>query len=72
MISEKQKQVLSAINNFIISNKYSPSVRDLALILNLKSTSTVQGHLNRLQEKGYITKNDLMPRTLHILKYPEE
>ena len=72
MITEKQKQVLNAINIFIINNKYSPSVRDLALILNLKSTSTVQGYLDRLQEKGYITKNEAMPRTLHILKYPEE
>ena len=42
MITKKQKLVLIAISDFIINNKYSPSVRELALILNLKSTSTVQ------------------------------
>ena len=72
MITKKQKEVLRVINNFIVNNKYSPSVRDLALALNLSSTSTVQSHLDRLQEKGYITKNKAMPRTLHILKFPED
>lgn len=71
MITKKQKQVLMAISDFIISNKYSPSVRELALILNLKSTSTVQQHLDKLQTKGYIEKNENMPRTLHILNQEE-
>ena len=72
MITKKQKQVLKAINDFIICNKYSPSVSELALVLNLKSTSTVQGYLTKLQSMGYIAKNENMARTLHILKYPEE
>lgn len=72
MITNKQKEVLKAINDFIISNKYSPSVRELASILNLKSTSTVQRYLNKLQAKGYIEKNEHMPRTLHILNYQED
>jgi len=72
MITIKQKEVLKAISNFIVINKYSPSVRDLALILNLKSTSTVQGHLDRLQAAGYITKGEAMPRTLRVLRNSEE
>ena len=72
MITNKQKQVLKAINDFIISNKYSPTVRELARILNLKSTSSVQRYLDKLQAKGYIEKNENMSRTLHILNYQEE
>jgi repressor LexA len=72
MVTKKQKEVLQVINGFIINNKYSPSVRDLALLLNLKSTSTVQGYLDRLQAEGYIARNEAMPRTLHILKNPED
>ena len=72
MITKKQKQVLKAINDFIIDNKYSPSVRELASILNLKSSSSVQRYLVKLQEKGYIERNEKMSRTLHILKYQED
>lgn len=72
MITTKQKHVLKAINDFIINNKYSPSVRELASVLNIKATATIQGYLNRLQAKGYIEKNDNMPRTLHILNYQED
>ena len=67
MITEKQEQVLRAISNFIIKNKYSPTVRELALMLNLKSTSTVQGYLDRLQTKGYIARDKSKVRTIHIL-----
>ena len=70
-ITKKQKQVLKAINDFIINKKYSPSIRELGAILNLKSTSTVQVHLNRLQAKGYIEKTDNKSRTLHVLNYKE-
>jgi repressor LexA len=71
MITKKQKQVLKAINDFIVNNNYSPSVRELATALNLKSTSTMQGYLDRLQANGYIERNKNMPRTLHVLKYQE-
>ena len=72
MITKKQKQVLKAINDFIVNNNYSPSVRELSSALNLKSTSTIQGHLDRLQANGYIERNKNMPRTLHILKFQED
>jgi len=72
MITTKQKHVLKAINDFIICNKYSPSVRELASVLNLKSTSTVQRCLDRLQAEGYIEKTINMSRTIHILKNYQE
>ena len=72
MITKRQKQVLKAINDFITNNNYSPSVRELATALNLKSTSTMQGYLDRLQANGYIEKNKNMPRTLRILNYQED
>jgi SOS-response transcriptional repressor LexA len=72
MITKRQKQVLKAINDFIVNNNYSPSVRELASVLSLKSTSTMQGHLDRLQANGYIEKNKNMPRTLRILNYQED
>ena len=72
MITTKQKEVLHVINNFIADNKYSPSVRELVLLFKLKSTSTVQGYLNRLQTEGYITRNETMSRTLRVLKKPED
>lgn len=60
--------VLNAIGGFIAKHNYSPAVRELTGILNVKSTSTIQWYLNRLKEKGYIHSNSVSPRTNTILR----
>ena len=43
---------------------HAPSVRDICLALGLKSTSTVQGHIDRMVRDGLLAKRDGHPRTL--------
>ena len=43
---------------------YAPSVRDICLAMGLKSTSTVQGHIDRMVRDGLLVKWDGHSRTL--------
>ncbi len=47
-------------------NGYAPSVRDIQNALSIKSTATVHSYLNRLEEKGYIQKEQGKSRTLRV------
>lgn len=48
--------VLIALNSHIEAVGYSPTVRELALSLGVKSHSSVQFQLDVLEEQGYIAR----------------
>ncbi|MEM1506298.1 hypothetical protein RG959_23240 [Domibacillus sp. 8LH] len=50
------------------TNHYLSSVREIGEGVNLKSTSTVQGHLYSLRIKGYLTWQEGKPRTLQVVR----
>ena len=64
MLNIKQKQILEFINTSIENEGFSPSVREICLAVNLKSTSTVQYHLNKLIDLGYINKANNKSRSI--------
>lgn len=68
MLTERQSQVLDAIVEYIKENGYSPSVREIGERVGLKSSSTVHGHLKKIEEKGYIERKESSPRALRIIK----
>lgn len=47
---------------------YPPSVREIGEAVGLKSTSTVHGHLKRLENKGLIHRDAMKPRAIDIRK----
>lgn len=49
-------------------NKYSPPMRELTVVVGLKSVLTAHGHLDRLRNKGYIDFINSSPRTLQIIR----
>lgn len=65
-LTERQQQVLNAIASYIKEKGYPPTVRELAQELGFKSTSTLHAHLQRLEKKGYISKEKGKPRTITI------
>lgn len=67
-LSPKQQEILNCIKQEIIHKGYPPSVREICLVVGLKSTSTVHGHLNKLEEKGYIRRDPTKPRAIEILE----
>ena len=66
MVSDKQKNILNFINIFVVKNGYAPSVREICTGVGLKSTSTVQYHIEKLINSGYLQKNYKKSRALTV------
>tara|TARA_B100001250_G_C19661632_1_gene727329 strand:+ start:312 stop:899 length:588 start_codon:yes stop_codon:yes gene_type:complete len=64
MVSKKQEEILDFINKNIEKKGYSPTVREICNAVNLKSTSTVQYHLNKLINLGLLNKSKNISRSL--------
>ncbi|KAJ52524.1 LexA repressor [Clostridium tetanomorphum DSM 665] len=63
---DKQGQILDYIKEKIKEKGYPPSVREICDAVGLKSTSTVHGHLQRLEKKGFIKRDPTKPRAIEI------
>lgn len=66
--SNKQIEIYEYIKKHILEKGYPPSVREICDAVGLRSTSTVHGHLNRLQQKGLIKKDATKPRAIELIK----
>ena len=56
-LSAKQRQILEYMKAEVREKGYPPSVREICDAVGLKSTSTVHGHLSRLEKKGLIRRD---------------
>ena len=65
-LNEKQKEVYDFLLEFTKTNGYPPSVREICKAVSLKSTSTVHGHLKRLEKNGLIYRDPTKPRAIVI------
>ena len=65
---DTQKRILDYIENYIEVNGYPPSVREIGEAVDLKSTSTVHGHLTRLEKKGLLHREAMKPRTIDVTR----
>jgi repressor LexA len=66
-LSKRQSEILNFIKEEVKSKGYPPSVREIAEAVGLASSSTVHGHLERLENKGYIRRDPTKPRAIEIL-----
>ncbi len=66
-LTAQQSKLLDKIKYLIATNGYSPTVRELCLAMNLSSSATVQVHLNNLEKKGFIKKQNSKNRTVELL-----
>ncbi|KGG80269.1 hypothetical protein Y919_07160 [Caloranaerobacter azorensis H53214] len=66
-LSSKQFEILEFLKKEIQIKGYPPSVREICNAVGLKSTSTVHGHLLKLEKKGYIRRDPTKPRAIEIL-----
>ena len=70
-LTQKQIEILLYIKSEVQRQGYPPAVREICKGVNLKSTSTVHGHLEKLEQKGYIRKDPTKPRAIEILDRDE-
>ncbi|WP_163653496.1 transcriptional repressor LexA [Listeria sp. PSOL-1] len=71
-LSKRQQNIYDFIKSEVKTKGYPPSVREIGEAVGLASSSTVHGHLARLEGKGLIRRNPTKPRAIEILALEEE
>lgn len=66
-LSDKQEQVLLAIERFLEREGYPPTVREIGAAVGLSSPASVHNHLNALEEHGCIRRTGAKRRALEVL-----
>lgn len=70
-LSKRQQDILDFIKSEVKKKGYPPSVREIGEAVGLASSSTVHGHLSRLESKGLIRRDPTKPRAIEILEIDE-
>lgn len=65
-LTEKQKDILNFIENYIEEFGYPPSIRDIQNNCDISSTSVVKYNLDRLQEKGLMNRDSEISRSISL------
>ncbi|WP_153127474.1 transcriptional repressor LexA [Peribacillus tepidiphilus] len=71
-LSKRQQDILEFIKEEVKKKGYPPSVREIGEAVGLASSSTVHGHLARLESKGLIRRDPTKPRAIEILDIEED
>ncbi len=67
-LSQRQKEMLDYIEEFISKNGYAPAIRDIKGELNISSTSVVAYNLKALKEKGWINREGKVSRGITLAR----
>ncbi|TWI59348.1 transcriptional repressor LexA [Halalkalibacter nanhaiisediminis] len=71
-LSKRQVEILDFIKVEVKKKGYPPSVREIGEAVGLASSSTVHGHLSRLEKKGFIRRDPTKPRAIEVLDLESE
>ncbi len=67
MLSERQRNILKFVRDYINHRGYPPAVREIGAAVGLSSSASVHNHLKRLQECGFIQRDEAKPRALDLM-----
>jgi len=67
-MTPRQKDTLDFIVGFQVDRGYSPTFKEIAEGIGVKSTGRIQTLVNALQDRGYITTRAGGRRTIEVLK----
>ncbi|MDD3048979.1 MAG: transcriptional repressor LexA [Bacilli bacterium] len=66
-LTKRQEETLNFIKEYLVSNSYPPTVREIGEALGLSSPATIHSHLHNLELKGYIKKDECKNRAIELL-----
>lgn len=72
MLTPRQQQVLSYIQQCIHDRGYPPTVREIGKYMGIRSTNGVNDHLKALERKGYLQREDMKSRALRPVEDQEK
>ncbi|MBC7809210.1 MAG: transcriptional repressor LexA [Akkermansiaceae bacterium] len=67
-ISSKQQEILEVIRKALLRDGQAPTVREIGKVTGLRSSCSVQKHLNQLEHKGFIKRDPYKYRSVEILQ----
>jgi len=70
-LTTRQQQVLEGVHQIMREKGYPPTVREIGQRLGLRSSCTVQRHLEALERKGYIKRDRTKARSVEIVRAPD-
>lgn len=65
-LTKRQSEILRFITDFISENGYAPSYREIGSYFGLSSTATIAEHVDTLREKGYLTQEENLARSIQL------
>src|SRR5206468_10936040 len=65
MLTERQQSILNFINEYVESNGFPPSVREIGRHFGIYP-ATVQDHISALERKGFLHKKRFQSRTISV------
>ncbi|MCD6356419.1 MAG: repressor LexA [Anaerolineaceae bacterium] len=71
-LSKRHELILAFLENFQRENGYSPSIREIGGSIGVRSTSLIDYYLKQLEEKGYISREQHISRSICLLKQIEK
>ena len=66
-LKPQEEKILNYIKEQIKDTGYPPSIREICAAVGFKSTSSVHQYIQRLADKGYISKKDLKTRAIRVV-----
>ena len=67
-LSERQSKILEFFHSFQQEQRYPPTIREIGKAVGISSTSVVNYNLNRLEEMGYIEREESVSRGIRLLE----
>jgi repressor LexA len=66
-LNPRQREILEFLREHATTHAYPPTVREIGHAVGLSSSSTVQNHLNALEQKGHIRRDPTKSRTVEVV-----
>jgi len=66
MLTDRQKQILTFVREYIYSKGYPPAVREIGKAVGLSSSASVHAHLHKLEVAGFLSRDPSKPRALEL------
>lgn len=67
-ITARQRQILDVIREHIRTKGYAPTLREIGATVGIGSTNGVVDHLNRLERKGFLRRDEMLSRGIQVLE----
>jgi repressor LexA len=68
MLSQKQHEIIEVIRKALMRDGQAPTVREIGKETGLRSSCSVQKHLNQLEAKGFIKRDPYKYRSIELLQ----